>query len=76
MEGVLSLPFCLCVNPQVTAVCTMGRDPVAVAAIELLQHNLMPSPGELRQGVKNSQDVLDIAQVNKGQVGDWISYNP
>ncbi|RQX69303.1 pyridine nucleotide-disulfide oxidoreductase domain-containing protein [Toxoplasma gondii CAST] len=49
-------------DDRVTAVCTMGRDPVAVAAVELLEQNLMPSPGELRQGLKNSQDVLAIAK--------------
>lgn len=49
-------------DDRVTAVCTMARDPVAVAAVELLEQNLMPSPGELRQGLKNSQDVVALAK--------------
>ncbi|PFH31742.1 pyridine nucleotide-disulfide oxidoreductase domain-containing protein [Besnoitia besnoiti] len=49
-------------NDRVQAVCAMNRDPVAVAAIELLQLNLMPTPGELRQGLKNSQDIVAVAK--------------
>jgi len=42
----------------ISAVATVGRDPVAVACSELMRKGLMPSPSEIQLGTVNSASLL------------------
>lgn len=44
---------------RISAVATVGKDPVAVACGELMRLNLMPSVTEIQLGTANSQTILD-----------------
>jgi NADPH-dependent 2,4-dienoyl-CoA reductase/sulfur reductase-like enzyme/nitrite reductase/ring-hydroxylating ferredoxin subunit len=43
---------------KITAVATVGRDPVAVACAELMKRNAMPSPSEIQIGIINSDGII------------------
>ncbi|WWC86273.1 uncharacterized protein L201_001146 [Kwoniella dendrophila CBS 6074] len=50
-------------NGKITAVATMGRDPIVSKANELMRLDIMPSLDEIRNG----KNILEIELINKGE---------
>jgi len=58
----LNFVACYCVKGEVRAVATMARDPVAVAAGELLRLGKMPSAAQLREGTVSTASFVSLLQ--------------